>query len=185
MPRSVTPAFATAAAAGRVKPAFLFEGLFDSGALRLWTGYGQITWNSNVYTGAGIFMAVDTIEESNGVEANGCRFSLNGIPSGVLSLSLAEPYQGRVVRLYQAFLTSAGAIVADPDLLFTGFADLMNLEDAGETCTIELTAESRLIALQRARSRRYEDQDQKIDYPTDRFFEFVSIIQDKPVKWGT
>lgn len=185
MPRTVTPAFASAAAAGLVRPAFLFEGLFDSGALRLWSGYGLITWNGNVYTGAGIFMALDAVEETNGVEANGLKISLNGVPSGILSLSLAEPYQGRVVRVYQAFLTTAGALVVDPDLLFTGFADLMNLEDAGETCTIELLAESRLIALQRARSRRYEDQDQKIDYPTDRFFEFVSIIQDTPIKWGT
>lgn len=183
MPRAVTTAFATAVAAGTVQPCLLVEGLFDSGAVRLWTGYGPLTWGANTFTGAGTLIGISNVAETNKVEANGTKIMLTGIDSSVVSLALSEPYQGRIVNVYLG-LFSSGALVADPDLLFAGRADVMTLADDGATCTIELAVEGRLVDLQRGRPRRYTDQDQKIDYPTDKGLEFVVAIQDKVVKWG-
>jgi hypothetical protein len=47
-----------------------------------------------------------------------------------------------------------------------------------------LTAESRLIDLERSRERRYTSEDQKIDYPNDKGLEFIADLQDKEIVWG-
>jgi len=50
------------------------ELLFDSGALRLWNGYGDLTIDSNTYTGGGSLISVSAIEEAAeiGAKARQC-----------------------------------------------------------------------------------------------------------------
>jgi len=48
----------------------------------------------------------------------------------------------------------------------------------GQTATIKISAESKLIALQRAKNRFCTDQDQRADYPDDTFFSGVAELQD-------
>jgi hypothetical protein len=62
--------------------------------------------------------------------------------------------------------------------------DTMGIEDSGDTANIGLTAESRLIDLERSRERRYTSEDQKIDYPNDKGLEFIADLQDKEIVWG-
>ena len=62
--------------------------------------------------------------------------------------------------------------------------DTMGIEDTGDTANISLTAESRLIDLERSRERRYTSEDQKIDYPNDKGLEFIADLQDKEIVWG-
>jgi hypothetical protein len=185
MPRTVTPAFAAAVAAGTVRPAILVEALFDSGAVRLWSGLGDVVYASNTYTGAGNLLVIDALQERGDVQALGTTITLTGIPSVLVSLALAEPYQGRIVRIYQALLDANLAVIADPDERFTGRADVMAISDDAETATISMTVESRLIDLQRPRERRYTHEDQQTEYPGDLGLNFVAAIQDRPIKWGS
>lgn len=184
MPRVLSPAMKAALQAGDVRPAIFVRGDFDSGVLALWTGYGQIDWNGDTYTGAGNLIGVESVEEQPRIQSTGARVTLSGIPAEALSLALQEPYQGRQVDVYLALFDASMQLIVDPSLLFSGLADVMTLVDGGDTATISLSVESRLRDLQRARIRRYEDQDQKLDYPDDRGFEFVSVIQDVNIKWG-
>jgi hypothetical protein len=69
-------------------------------------------------------------------------------------------------------------------ILFSGFMDVMTIEDNGETSTIQVSAENKLIAFQRTAVRRYTAEDQKIEHPTDKGFEFVAKIQEKEIIWG-
>ena len=62
--------------------------------------------------------------------------------------------------------------------------DVMTIEDAGATATINVSAESRLIDLDRSRTRRFTSEDQKIDYPNDKGLEMVASLQDKQITWG-
>lgn len=217
--RSVSLGFAAAVEADVVAPAILVEGLFDSGAVRLWSGIGELTWNGHTWTGAGNLLAIGTIAEKGSVEAIGTTVTLSGIPSELVSLALAEPYQGRLVKIYLALFTTgaaadyvyltetdgdymttrtgdrlyvttvnggaAGTIIADPDERFTGRADVMALSDDGQTATITLSVESRLIDLQRPRSRRYTHDDQQIYYPADLGLQYVADLQDKEFTWGS
>jgi len=182
--RSVTTAFKAAAASSTLRPALFMEGLFDSGSLRLWTGYGTITWNSYDWTGAGTFISIKDIEERSTIEAVGTTLSLSGLPSEVLSLALNESYQGRTINIYLGFFDSTGSLISDLDTIFSGLADVMTIEEGGETCTLSMTVENRFIDLQRARERYYTHQDQQIKYSGDLGLNYVSTLQDRVVVWG-
>ena len=72
----------------------------------------------------------------------------------------------------------------NPMIIFDGFMDTMNIVDQTSTAIVQIAAESALISLQRPKVRRYTDEDQKIDHPTDDGFNFVPTIQDKLITWG-
>jgi hypothetical protein len=112
-------------------------------------------------------------------------FSLSGIPSEMISISLSQVEHNRPATVWLGALDlSTGALIADPYQLFTGFTDVPTIEEGGDTSTITLTAENKLIDLDRARTRRYTTEDQQIDDPTDLGFEFVPSLQDATVVWG-
>ena len=156
---------------------------FDSGTIALWTGYGDITFGSQSYTGAGTLLGFSTVEETSEIAARGAQVTLDGIETSIVSLALQEPYQGRKALIYLGALSS-GAVVADPTLIFDGRMDVMTIEDSGDTCTISLTLESRLIDLERSRVRRYTTEDQKVNFSNDKGFDYVADLTDKQVNWG-
>lgn len=185
MSRALTSGMQTAVAATVVRPALFAALEFDSGTVRMWTGLGSIVWDGNTYLGAGNMCGVAPIQEVADNSAQGTSFTLNGIPSSLLSLALTESYQGRSAKLWLAAFDASNAIIADPYLIFGGRMDTMTIDDGGETGSITLTAENQLIDLNRSRERRYTDQDQKIDYPTDRGLEYIAGLQDKQIVWGS
>jgi hypothetical protein len=184
MARDLTASVQAAIDAAEVKPFLLFEGNFSSGTVRMWSGYGDLSWNGFTWVGAGNLAAVSPVNENDEIRANGITVSLSGIPSEMISLVLNEVGQGRLGRLYIGFLDASDAIIADPILSFEGRLDVPALEDNGETAMITITYESRLIDLQRARESRYTNEEQKRLYPGDVGFEFVPYLQDVVLNWG-
>lgn len=59
----------------------------------------------------------------------------------------------------------------------------MNTE-VGDTATITLSAESRMVTWDRPRTRRYNNEDQQSRYPGDRGFEYVAQMVEKSLIWG-
>ena len=57
--------------------------------------------------------------------------------------------------------------------------DVMTLQETGDSCTISLTAESRLIDLERPRVRRYTKEDQKLIDSDDTGLNKINALQDK------
>lgn len=153
---------------------------FDSGTLRLWTGYGDKTINGNVYTGTGALMQVSEVQETAELAAAGATLTLAGLPSEILSLALNEPYQNRRARIYFGLAGS----VDDMAEVFTATMDSMDIEEGAETSSIQLTLENRLLDLERARIRRYTNNDQQSRFPGDRGLEFVDDLQDREIFWG-
>ena len=153
---------------------------FDSGTTRLWNGYGDLTVASNTYTGSGDLMSISSIEESGDISAKGLNMVLSGIPSSLLSLALTENYQNRSVSVYVGTITSG--TVASYEV-FNGRMDVMTLQESGDTCTISLTAESRLIDLERPRVRRYTPEDQKLIDADDTGLDFINSLQEATFEW--
>lgn len=152
------------------------ELMFDSGALRIWSGIGDKSIGGQTYTGTGSLLSVGGIEESDGLSAPGASISLSGVDSSLVSLAIQEPYQNRDCRI---LLGSGGDFFE----IFSGFMDVMTIEDNGETCIINLTVESRLIILDRKVPLRYTQETQNSLYPGDTFFSTVASLQDKKVDW--
>lgn len=152
------------------------ELMFDSGALRVWSGIGDKSIGGQTYTGTGSLLSVGGIEESDGLSAPGASISLSGVDSSLVSLAIQEPYQNRDCRI----LLGSGDDFFE---IFSGFMDVMTIEDNGETCIINLTVESRLIILDRKVPLRYTQETQNSLYPGDTFFSTVASLQDKKVDW--
>lgn len=152
--------------------------------IRAWTGLGDLSWNGAVFKGTGILGKVSQLEETGDLKASGIVFELSGVPAELLSVSLQGMRQGRDARIWIAALDDAGRFVGEPYLLSRALTDVPEIEDNGETVTLRISAENRLIDLERPRVRRFTDQDQRLTDPTDRGFEYIAGMQDEQFIWG-
>jgi len=96
---------------------------------------------------------------------------------------LAESYQGRAVLIRQGFLDDAYTIITSPVLQFSGLIDQMAIT-IGQTATITLSAEHKLVRWERPNVRRYTDADQQKLYPGDLGLQFISQVVEKEILWG-
>ena len=178
-----------------VYPFFAVELLFDGdNTLRMWTGVGTLVLEDGTeWVGLGNLLDVSAIEETYEMAVKGATLTLSGVPQELLSLALSEPYQGRVCNIYFGtfstgkILQESGSFILLQDgskiileatktgfnQLFAGYMDQMNISDGGETSTIELMVENRLIDLERARVARFTSGYQKSIYPGDLGLDFV------------
>jgi len=180
MSRDIATVIANALGDEVVEPFFALDLEFDSGTLRFWSGVGTKVIDGESYIGAGTFLGISDIEETAEIAAAGVTLTLSGIPAELLSLALNEPYQNRRALIYFGI---AGA-EADMAIVFVGTMDRMDIEEGAETSVISLAVENRLLDLERARVRRYTNNDQRSRFPGDRGFEFVETIQDREIFWG-
>ena len=165
------------------RPVLFYEGEFTGGTLRLWSGVGTISWNSQSWTGAGNLLSIGEIQETTEIRASGTTLSLSGLNTSIISIALAQCRQGLAGRVWLGGLDASNAVIADPFMAFEGRLDVPEISDDGETCTVSISYESRLIALERPRERRVTHEDQQIDYPGDLFREYVAGLQDKVLTW--
>jgi len=182
MPRTLTGAADTALQAATVAVLTFLQIELASGTLYLTTAAHNVSWNAQTWLGMGRLGQIEAIKEGIESEMYGVRMSLSGLPVSMISTALGEAYQGRPVKIWEG-LVSGGAIVVDPIGPFTYRLDTMDI-GLGDTATIELTAESRLVDWNRPRVRRYNDADQRSEYPEDRGMEFVEQMVDKELVWG-
>lgn len=184
MSRTLSSAMQAVATAEVVRPIVLVRCDFDSGALNLWNGIGDLTIGSHTYVGAGTLLNVSSMKESADLEANGMTVTLSGITEPLISKARDEDYQGRELIVLLGAMDSTNSVISSPVIIFSGFMDVMSIQDGAETATISVSVENRLIEFQRNRIRRYTAEDQKIDYPTDKGLEFVAEIAEKEIVWG-
>ena len=166
----------------KVQPALLAWFEFDSSPIGMWTGIGEITWNSMTFLGGGDFIGVSPIEETQDIIAKGLVLSLNGIDSSNIALALTEDIKNRPVRLYFGLFVDF-QLVDDPYRIFSGLMDTVEFTDDGATGTIRLSVENILYIGQRAKVSRYTDEDQRKKYPDDTGLSRINNLQDKEVVW--
>ena len=187
MTRTLTNSVITELSQEAVKPFFAVKVAFPSGTLRLWTGLGDITISSETYTGTGNFLGVSNLQETEELKASGLELTLSGIPSSLLGTMLTDNYQGSLVTVHFGFLSEANtglSVVSDPFIIFQGLSDTLELSEGNESLTAKMKVESRLIAMEESRARRYTKEDQLIDFSSDNSLRFVAGLQDKEITWG-
>ena len=188
MSRTLTTAFKNAIVDQVVRPLLACELEFSTGTLRFWNGYGDLTMtaggSSNTFTGLGDLMNVSAISESDQIEAIGASLSLTGIKSSLISAALSANYTNRNASIFLGLFDTNKSVIADVYTLFKGKMDIMKIDEGPESATIVLNLENRLIALDRARNRRYTHEDQQLSFSGDLGFEFVPDLQDKEIIWG-
>lgn len=205
--RNISSDFADEFTQPSVAPALLAELYFEGGTLRMWTGFGDLIWNGETFTGGGNFITISAIEETQELVAKGIVCSLNGVPTSNIALALSERPRGRPFRLYLGIITSRGHIAKEDDdgvieledgsgfiqlenglfdtpyRIFSGLMDVIEITDNGDDCILRLSVESILITGQRTKLSRYTDNDQKKLYSSDDGLNLVNQLQDKQLVW--
>ena len=184
MSRDLTAEMSAAIVETVVRPVLLVEGEFAGGTLNIWTGAGDLSWDSKTWSGVGDLLGITEVEETDEIKAGGVTFTLSSVTTAKIILALDEMQRGLPGRVWLALLDAAGAVVADPKILFRGRLDTCVVSDGGETSTISLTYEHELIDLERPREVRYTDQEQKRRFAGDRGLENITALQDAQVPWG-
>ena len=174
----------SAVTADLVRPITLVQCAFDTGNLNLWSGIGDLTVSGVDYVGAGSLLSIGEIAETSELSANGITVTLSGVTSPLLSKARDEDYQGRELKVLLGAMDAVNGVISNPVVVFSGFMDTMVINDGGETSTIQVTVENRLIEFERTRVRRYTAEDQKIDFPTDKGLEFVAEMEEREIVWG-
>ncbi|MGB0717728.1 MAG: hypothetical protein ACPGO7_00200 [Alphaproteobacteria bacterium] len=179
--------------------AFAVEMQLDDGPVRVWSQLGTVNIDGNTYYGVGTLLSVSNIEENADIVANGITILMSGIDSsdfteetGLFNSVLNEDFQFKKVRIF--LLAQKNDLTWDSYTLFGGIIDRMTIDDDGETSTISLGCESRLIELERPRHTRYTDNYQRYLHPErflidgttaveDTGLSKVSGIQDLQIEW--
>lgn len=182
MTRALDGGTVAAISAGHV-PYMYFVQLDFSSPLRVCSAGYDVVWNGYTWTGLGLLGSIEPIQEQAGLEAIGVRMTLAGVPSDMIAITLAEQYQGRPCQIWFAPLRDDMQLTVPPVRLFSGRMDTMDTE-VGDTATITVSAESRMVTWDRPKVRRYNNEDQRLRYPTDRGFEYVAQMVEKQLLWG-
>ncbi|HZP22823.1 MAG TPA: hypothetical protein VFB04_05210 [Terriglobales bacterium] len=184
MPHALTSAMIAELAKANIRPRIFLEAEFTSGTIYVWSDVTPIDWNGHTWTGIGHLGSISPAPETTEVRADNIVISLSGIPSSLVSKVLGEVRPNYPVKVWFGCLSESGAVIADPYLTFQGLMDVPTIQENGQTATISITVENRMVDLQRARERRYTDKDQQQLYPGDKFFEYVPSLADWNGIWG-
>lgn len=184
MARTLPAALSSELNADELKPFYAVELLFDSGDIRFWTGYGDITANGETWTGSGTVLGFSQTSENTDLAAEGMTLTFSGLDSSIVSILLGENYRGRIAKVYLGALNANNQPVSDMYQIFAGRMDVMTLQENGQTATVSISLENVLIDLERPRSRKLTNEEQLKRYSGDDSLKNVAKLQDRQISWG-
>ncbi len=167
----------------QIQPALFVQIIFADDTIYLWSGYGSISWNSQTWTGVGMLGQISTIEEATTVEAKGVVLTLSGIDPTMLAEALQEVQLGASVTVWLGFF-SGTSLIFSPIIAWAGRVDQPTFLIGGETASLSINCESRLLDMNVAVDRRYTLEDSQMDDPGDLYCMFVNSIQEITLSWG-
>ena len=186
MTRDATAAVITETKASAPKLLAFVELDFPSGFVRMNSTDRTLSFDpgggAQDFLGAGRLGSISTIGETTRIQASGLRLSRSGIPGAVISAAF-ERAQGRPGKVWVGVLDSSYQLIVDPALVFSGLIDSTRII-LGETGTVTINLENRLIAWERPKVRRFTNEDQQQRFAGDKFLEFVNQTVDKELLWG-
>lgn len=184
MSRGLSANNLTAVGADIVAPILFVEMDFSGGFVRVHSALGTINWGGYDWLGVGTFGSVSPVEDTAELQRQTMVYTLNGIPSEMISIVLGEDYQGRDAKLYLGLVDrSTNTLTDTPVLIAYGKMDVSSLKQ-GKTLSVSITAESRIAAWNRPQVRRYTHAEQQARFLGDMGLEFVDQASRKEIYWG-
>lgn len=156
---------------------------FPSAPVRLNASPVSVWIGGEEFLGVGTLGAISPAEESTELKAYQITLVLSGVPRDAIAASVAEEYQGRRCTAWEVlFDRDTGQVLDDPVIFFRGRMSQMNVT-LGETARVEVIVENRLNGWDRARLRRWTNEDQQRAHPGDRALEFVADTTEQEITW--
>jgi hypothetical protein len=157
---------------------------FESGTSRFWSGASTISWNSVNWNGGALIAGVQMSGEGEELQARRFTFTLNGVDRAYYSVAKNTQYRNRACKLWWNLMNSAGTAVTYSYLVEEARMDTLTVKQSGNTITLVLTAESRLLDLFRPRRALMTPADHKKLFPFDDFYKFVQGLKSGKLPWG-
>ena len=157
----------------------------DTDTVYVHSAIGNFTIDGNEYIGVGKLGSMDAIRKDGGTSPEGLKMTMSGLDTTLLSDVMTDNYQGRPVIVYFCILTDNYETVHS-HIIFKGRLNTMNIL-FGETATITIEVEDRLIDWQRGDTSRWNDASHKRTLPegtVDKFFEYVEETVDKNINFA-
>ena len=146
------------------------------------TANADMTLNGVTYLGTRGLGKIDEIKDTSAETAQ-LKFEMSGVPSSHIALALAEPVQGKAVRIKVAIFDPATYQLLDVRLRWAGRLDVMTIVDSANTATLSVTAEHAGIDLLRPVNSIFSDAEQRRLAPGDLFCQYVSDQAEQRVVW--
>ena len=173
-----------------VKAVFYARMDFSSGIQRVHTEIGPKTavhyiYGSETYLGIGDYGGIDgSVVESVSGAPQALRLSLTGVKGTWIDRAIVDDYYRRSVEVMLGLEDESGVLLADPEIIFSGFMDTVTIALDESTAQMTLTCESRGTNLQRASDWRFTDEDKQIEVPGDLLGEYIYRMFDLQLFWG-
>ena len=159
------------------------------GTIRLHNGLGTYTWDdgsgSQSWLGTGDLGQISKIQEGEEVSPYGIQLTLSGLDPDLVGEAIKETYYQRPVTLYVGALNDSDQLVATPDVMWTGFMDLMSASVGAEGGdSLVLNCESELAMFERSRNLLFTNSSQQVISSGDTFFNQLQDMEDLTLSWG-
>jgi hypothetical protein len=163
---------------------FAVKAEFDTDDILVWTGNDDLVINSETYSGAGSLLSISNVEDTLDLKPTGISIALSGMDADVLNMALTENYQNRDISVFMGFLMGGSNEVAGVLKVFAGRMMSLDVTDSMDGAVVAITAENRLIDLERPSNLRYTAESQKFIDSGDTSLNRVQQLQDKQIAWG-
>lgn len=161
--------------------AFLVYINWPGGAVRVWTGVGSRTWDSQTWVGAGNLGSIDKIADSLEKDDIGVELTLNHLNDDLRNEVVTNDPVGAEASIYLALMDDGD--ISEAYEIFPGFVDEITILDSGSTGAIKVRLASELARMARPLSFNLTDAHQKLLFPGDRGLEYASRMN-QPIVWG-
>lgn len=164
---------ANAALASQLVPMCVLIQMDLSSTVRLCLAGVNLEYGGHTWTGCGAIGGIDPIVDSAG-DRKGVRFTLSSVPNDILALALAEPMQGRSVRVDLSIHDPVTYQILHVETMFSGTLDQPQISEGEAAGVITVSAESRATTFSRPKPIRYIDSDQRRLFGGDTCLRFIA-----------
>ena len=181
--RGIDTPTATALAQPHVITCLLAELYLDGGTQYLTSAPHDVPWSGNTYRTLGGLASVDVITET-ATEARGLVFTLAAVSEAAIAGAF-EHVQGRKAILRLAVVDTSTApptLRVDPNV-WTGYLDVLTIEDQAAQPVIRCTAEHAMLAWRTPPGQLFSHADQQAIDASDLFFEYSASLADATIVW--
>jgi len=154
-----------------------------STALYLHDGVGDISYGGNTYQGVGNFGEISSVSEKLDFSQDKLELTLSGVAGALISTVFTEDMQGKDCTVRLLYFTPSTGAQIEAVTIFKGYIDNSNIV-IGKEGAINLIVNNYFSRWDKPNVRRYNDADQKANYPNDKGFEFVENLTQQKLQWG-
>lgn len=185
----------TYAGASQVQHAFfVMLNFLNSSPVYIWNGYRNITLNGHTWVPVGPLATVDALEDQLSDSAAQVIMRVSGVDTAMLSIALssADEVRGQLAFIYDQYFDTNWNPVGSFDSYAVVRMDTVKVKRAQDkdgqwTRVIEVPSEYLLTNGPNPAGGRYTTADQLLRYPglVDTYFQFISQLQNKVIRWPT